>query len=144
MNFKNGFTLIELMIVVVVIAISAAIAYPSYQQYIMRGNATLAEAEMQRIGQELERHKSRNFSYRAYTPISVRVGDPLKYTITVQATATTNLATDGSAWVMKAVPQDVKNFTYLFNNQGLRCRNKVASKVTFTDCGARADGSEDW
>ena len=79
-----------------------------------------------------------------YTPISINVGDPLKYTSTVQATATTNLATDGSAWVMKAVPQDVKNFTYLFNNQGIRCKNKVASKVTFTDCGAIADGSEDW
>ncbi|QOW47464.1 MULTISPECIES: type IV pilin protein [Acinetobacter] len=144
MNLKNGFTLIELMIVVVMIAVLAAIAYPSYQQYILRSNASLAEAEMQRIAQDLERYKSRNFSYRLYTPISINVGDPLKYTITVQATATTNLATDGSAWVMKAVPQDVKNFTYLFNNQGLRCKNKVASKVTFTDCGAIADGSEDW
>ncbi|WP_111859207.1 type IV pilin protein [Acinetobacter sp. CFCC 10889] len=144
MNLKNGFTLIELMIVVVVIAVLAAIAYPNYQRYILKSNASLAETEMQRIAQDLERFKSRNFSYRLYTPVSINVGDPLKYTINIQATASTNLATDGSAWVMKATPQDVKNFTYLFNSQGLRCRNKTASKVTFINCGVSSDGSENW
>lgn len=110
MNLKNGFTLIELMIVVVMIAVLAAIAYPSYQQYILRSNASLAEAEMQRIAQDLERYKSRNFSYRLYTPISINVGDPLKYTITVQATATTNLATDGSAWVNESCSTRCEKF----------------------------------
>jgi len=38
MNRKNGFTLIELMIVVAIVAILAAIALPTYQQYTKRAH----------------------------------------------------------------------------------------------------------
>ena len=37
MRRSSGFTLIELMIVVVIVAILTAIAYPSYQDHIRRG-----------------------------------------------------------------------------------------------------------
>ncbi|WOT04289.1 type IV pilin protein [Shewanella youngdeokensis] len=37
MRIKNGFTLIELMITVVVIGILASIAYPSYIEYVAKG-----------------------------------------------------------------------------------------------------------
>ena len=60
---KTGFTLIELMFVIVIIAIIAAIAIPSYQQYMRRAEAAKVNQEMLRIAQELEKHKARNFSY---------------------------------------------------------------------------------
>jgi type IV pilus assembly protein PilE len=41
---ENGFTLIEVMIVVAVIAILATIAYPSYQDYIKRAKRAAAQA----------------------------------------------------------------------------------------------------
>jgi len=60
---QKGFSLIELMIVVAVIGILAAVAYPAYQDYVMksrRGEAMNALAEI-RIAQEKWRANNSSF-----------------------------------------------------------------------------------
>lgn len=58
-----GFTLIELMVTVAVIGILAGIAYPSYVQYLQRGNRADAEAIMHENAQFMERYFTTNGTY---------------------------------------------------------------------------------
>lgn len=54
-NLMLGFTLIELMVTVVVVAILASIAFPSYQDYILRSRRAEGKAELLRVQQNMER-----------------------------------------------------------------------------------------
>jgi len=56
MKSENGFTLIELMIVVAVVGILAVIAYPSYNQYVTRSNRSVAASFMLSVANKQEQY----------------------------------------------------------------------------------------
>jgi type IV pilus assembly protein PilE len=67
MNIRKlqGFTLIEMMITVAIVAILAAVALPNYQQYIIRSSRAAAQTEMMDIANRQQQLLLANRSYAA-------------------------------------------------------------------------------
>ncbi len=77
MHKINGFTLIELMITVAVVAILAAIAYPSYQDSVRKSRRADAKSVLLQATQWMERFYTENNRYdqnRAGTAVALPAG----------------------------------------------------------------------
>lgn len=64
-RYSRGMTLIELMIVVAIVGILAAVAYPSYQDYVRRANRADAQADVLELAQWMERRFTTTNRYAA-------------------------------------------------------------------------------
>jgi type IV pilus assembly protein PilE len=60
---QRGFTLIEVMVVVAIIAILLAIAIPSYRLYVLRSQVRAAQADLQALAVNAENFLQRTLSY---------------------------------------------------------------------------------
>ncbi len=90
-KFVRGVTLMELMIVVVVLGILTAIAYPNYRQYAARAKRTEARAALLQIATNQERFYLQNNTYTTdmtnlgFPVAGGHVSDSGSYTISVPA-----------------------------------------------------------
>lgn len=64
----QGFTLIELMIAVAIVAVLASVAYPAYQDSIRKGRRAEAFTALSTLQQAQERWRSNNASYTTALP----------------------------------------------------------------------------
>ena len=73
MKFAKGFTLIEIMIVVALIGILAAIAIPAYGNYVIRGKLVDASAQLSDARIKLEQYFQDNRTYVGWTcPVATK------------------------------------------------------------------------
>jgi type IV pilus assembly protein PilE len=68
---SHGFTLIELMITVAIVAILAAVAIPTYKDHIARGRRAEASAVLVEVNQYMQRYYSSNDGYTSTVPSSL-------------------------------------------------------------------------
>ena len=137
---QQGFTLIEMMIVVAIIGILAAIAYPSYQSYVIKTKRTDMMSEMQNIASEIE---SRKLALGSYSAISIAVKTDFAIAYPRQGTQLYNVTIDPSVltppdntltdkWIITATPkansQVINDGTLTLNYQGIKCRGMGINK----------------
>ncbi|GAB3364764.1 type IV pilin protein [Lysobacter rhizosphaerae] len=113
MRNAKGFTLIELMIVVAVIAILATFALPSYQEYVRKGRRAEAVRAIGVVQLGLERWRAENPSY---------AGCGATCTSTTPYYTITPSALGPGDYTLTAVPAGAQ--------QGDRCGNLVAIRAT--------------
>jgi type IV pilus assembly protein PilE len=117
---QRAFTLIELMIVVAVIAILAAIAVPLYSDYILRARLTDATDALLAMQANMERYYQDN---RTYKPIG-SFQPPCTAGLPATSAGTFSLsclsATDTAYTVKAQGSGPTSGFSYTISDQGVR------------------------
>ena len=112
MKNSRGFTLIELMIVVVIVAILAAIGYPSYQDQVRKTRRADCEGTLMAAAAALERYYTTNGSYSGATLGSSGVypatcppdsSGPTAYKLTL------SVSSGGSGYTLTATPTSIQS-----------------------------------
>lgn len=127
-KMQSGFTLVELMIVVGIIAILAAIAYPTYQNFIIRSHIEAARGEMMDNIRMMEEHYSKNRTMcgktktdgtcdNNHTDDNVIKGMPKPISNPQADTYDTSIEIDkfngskGNSYIISSVPNDKSKFS---------------------------------
>lgn len=149
----RGFTLIELMIVVVVITILAAIALPSYRSYVMKSRRTDAKNGLLDLASREERYFSVNNTY-TNDPTQLGYGAGSAFPIAINAsgqsyyslTAPTITAASGAGatavppgFVAQAVPTgdqvaDATCATYQIDQLGTQTNWSGGAQIAGSGC----------
>lgn len=127
-----GFTLVELMIVVVIIAVLAAVAIPSYQDSMRKSRRADAQGALQQLRQAMERHYTKTYSYQGAAAGGADTGSP-------QIFATQSPVEGGTAFYQLTISAAANNtFTLTATPVAATGQNQdLCGTLTLTNTGVR-------
>ncbi|QSI34081.1 prepilin-type N-terminal cleavage/methylation domain-containing protein [Variovorax sp. RKNM96] len=96
-NAEKGFTLIELMITVAIVGILAAIAYPSYTEYVKRSRRVEGQNLLNDAAARQERYRAQNGLYAKTDQLA-----QLKVPASPNGYYTLSMVSDGTAYTLTA------------------------------------------
>lgn len=147
MKSLQGFTLIELMIVIVVIGILAAIAIPNYNDYVTKSRATEAVATLSDAKVRMEQFFQDNRFYNNDGSASTTCGIPAIPATTYFTYSCVAGGAAGQTFVLTATgksPGAMKGFSYTINQANTRGSAIAAGSAwpaaTGTGCWITAKG----
>lgn len=124
---QRGFTLVEVMIVVAILGVLAAIAYPNYQQYVIKTKRTDMMSEMHNIASQIQSRKLVQGSYSNALVTGLGGDYPKQGNALYTISFTPNPLT--AEWSIIATPkagsQMVNDGTLSLNYQNNKCRGSV-------------------
>jgi len=134
----RGFTLIELMITLVIVAILAGIAVPSYRNYVLRSHRIEATAALLKVAAAQEKFYLQNNTY------TDNVGDVagLGFSTTDD---TDNFVTDNGWYTITVTDADNEGFTLTAEAEGDQANDTDCTDFTLESSGAKsASGDGCW
>jgi len=136
---RKGLTLIEVMIVVAIIGILAAIALPTYNNHIIRARRAEAKIALMDLSARMERYFAEN---NTYATASIAAGNAITdlllsdqssegwYTLSISAQNATTYTLQASPNGTQAA-EDTGCATFTLNNLGTRA---VSGTATVQEC----------
>ncbi len=125
MRPKSGFTLIELMIAVAIVAILTAVALPSYRDYMTRGKLTEATVSLGSLRVRMEQYFQDNRTYIG-GPCTPGTGSDIKY-FTYACAAGEPTATTYKIQATGVTGQGMGGFTLSINQDNVKSTDAVPS-----------------
>lgn len=131
---QSGFNLIELMIVIAIVGIIAAVGYPSYQDSIIKSKRQMGKTALVQV---LGRQEQNFVNNKSYTTNLTNLGYPANgFYIDNEGDA--QASAEGAIYLIQLADPTATSFTLQAVPQGPQANDETCGTLSLTESGAQS------